>query len=206
MQDLGLIEPGDVHDERQLLDEAPVVALGLADAHLGLVALGERLGQRRRVVLQPLVASVERPRHLAQDRKERRVEQDERETESHDRGDRLVDLGGHGRVGLVDLEDARRPAQVAGVDGDVGLERLGVLDGGAAVVVERADLLHGLPVEGSLEVGCVVRSLAHLRVVGRAGDDALGRQQLHPQEIAEELALEDRVELGLAGGETGPAK
>ena len=118
-----------------------------------------------------------------------------------------MDLGGHGRVGLVHLENARRPAQVARVDGDVGLERLGVvLDGGAAIVVERADLLHGLPAESRLEVGRVLGSLAHLRVVGRVGDDALGRQQLHPQEVADELALEDRVELGLASGETGPAK
>ena len=70
-----LVEAGDVHDERELLDEAPVVALGLADADLRLVALGERLGQRRRVVLQPLVAVVERPRHLPEDREERGVQE-----------------------------------------------------------------------------------------------------------------------------------
>ena len=43
MHELRLVQARDVHDEGQLLDEAAVVALRLADPHLGLVALVEGL-------------------------------------------------------------------------------------------------------------------------------------------------------------------
>jgi hypothetical protein len=72
----GLVETRDVHDERQLLDEAAVVALGLAHPHLGLVALVEGLRERGGVLLETLVAVVQGPGHLAEDREERGVEEE----------------------------------------------------------------------------------------------------------------------------------
>ena len=124
----GLVEARDVHDERQLLDEAPVVALGLAHSHLGLVPLLERLSERRRMLLEAPVAVVECLRHLTQDREEGRVQEQQREAESDADGrDRLLDFGGDRLVGLVDLEHSGRLACVAYEDRDVGLEGLRVL-------------------------------------------------------------------------------
>ena len=80
------------------------------------------------MLLQPLVAVVQGPGHLAEDREERGVEEEQRETErDRDRRDRLLDVGSDRRVGLVDLEHACGWSELAVEDRDVGLEGLRVV-------------------------------------------------------------------------------
>ena len=89
-----LVEAGDVHDERELLDEAPVATLRLADPDLRVVALLERLARRAPAFLQALVTVVERPRDPPEDREERAAQEQKRQSErdAH-RRDRSLDLG-----------------------------------------------------------------------------------------------------------------
>ena len=71
-----LVQAGDVHDERQLLDQTAVVALRLSQADLGAPPLVERLCERGCVLLEPLVPVVERPGDLSEDREEGCVEEE----------------------------------------------------------------------------------------------------------------------------------
>ena len=192
----GLVQARDVHDEGQLLDEAAVVAFRLAHPHLGLVALVQGLRERGGVLLQPLVAVVEGPGDLAEDREEGGVEEEQRQAErDRDRRHRLLDVGGDRRVGLVDLEHACRLVRALREDRDVGLEGLRVVSS-ARLLVEGRDFLDRLACQGLLQLGRILGALPDQAVVGRVRDHTLGAPELHAEEVSDKLPLEDGVELG----------
>ncbi len=195
-----LVEAGDVHDERQLLDQAAVVALGLGETDLGPAPLVQGLRQRRRVLLEPPVAVVERPGDLAEDGEERGVKEGEGERQRDgDRRDRVADVGGDRVVGDVRLEDACRFLALAEVDGDVRLDRLHVL-AAPALGVQGRDVLVRLAGERLLERGSGVAAAADDLRVGRIGDHAVVVDELEAQERPDELGVDGGVELLAALG------
>ncbi len=74
-REAGRLQRAHVADERQLLYEGPVPRVGLAKARQSLFALGDRPLELVALLLEPLRPCLEGPRHLAQNREERRVEQ-----------------------------------------------------------------------------------------------------------------------------------
>jgi hypothetical protein len=194
----GLVQPIHVHGERKLLHEAAIVLLGLAQPLLDLAPLVQRLDELRCVLGQPLVAGLERARHLTEDREEGRVEERQREGErERDGSDGLADVRSYGRVVLKDLERSRRLRTVRQVDGHPGLQRFEVL-AAAPLVVQRCDLLDGLAAERPLELGLLVladQAVPDERAVVRVRDDPAAAPELDADDVARQLVLEHAVQL-----------
>ena len=91
------VERAHVGDEREVLDEVSVASLGLPQTGDGLAALSDHRLELGRLLLEAVVALLERPRDLAQDREQGGEEEEEREEErERDRLDRGVDASAIG--------------------------------------------------------------------------------------------------------------
>ncbi len=175
-----LVEVVDVGHERELLDQAPVPALGRAQPALGLLALVERASQRAGVLGEAPVARVERFRDLTEDGQERRVEEDERESQRDPDGcHRGAHVVGDRPVVEVHLEGGHRLALAA--QRHERLDRLQVPP--SALLLETRHLPQRPAGERGLQVGGLPRARADHGVVVRVGEDALSRPELDQHEV-----------------------